>query len=63
MKGITHTDYIEAFEGAISEIRAGSVLVPKEEIEYAWNNSIERAIRILEMYKNGEGLFQITKNK
>ena len=48
----------EAFEGAITEIRAGEVLIPKSEADKAWNDASERAISICGNYQRGRGLFQ-----
>jgi hypothetical protein len=54
------TDYLaESIGGAVTEIRAGSVLSPKNDADVAWNGANDRSIRILERYKTGEGLFQI----
>jgi hypothetical protein len=47
------------FEGAITEIGAGRVLVPSTPEERAYNNACERAMRIVESYIRGEGLFQM----
>lgn len=46
-------------EGAITEIRAGKVLLPRDEAARAWNNASDRAIRILRNYQTGNGIFQI----
>ena len=48
-------------KGAIQEIRAGEVLIPKTSEELAWNNASERAINIVQRYIDGNGLFQITE--
>lgn len=42
-----------------TEIIAGGVLIPTSEAEKAWNSANERAVSILEKYKEGEGLFQL----
>jgi hypothetical protein len=47
-----------AIEGAMTEIGAGRCLFPKTEVDRMWNEATNRALRILERYKNGEGLFQ-----
>jgi hypothetical protein len=49
------------YEGMISEIRAGEVLMPKDDKDLAWNNASERSIRIIENYKNGIGIFQLAR--
>jgi hypothetical protein len=46
------------FEGAITEITAGKVLGVKSEVDQAWNNASDRAIRIIKQYIDGKGLFQ-----
>ena len=46
------------FRGMKTEIRAGSVLMPKDEADRAWNSANERAILIIEAYERNEGLFQ-----
>ena len=48
----------KALDGLRTEIIAGKVLVPKNSEDFAWNGASERAVRILDMYKKGEGLFQ-----
>ena len=48
------------FEGALTEIGAGMVLIPKTEADHAWNNACERSKRIVSYYIRGEGLFQLT---
>ncbi len=47
------------YDHIISEIKAGMCLFPKDDAGFAHNNACKRAIRIIEQYKNGEGLFQI----
>lgn len=51
---------IKALEGARSEIVAGGVLIPRTDIDRAYNEAIFRAARIIEEYKKGKGLFQLT---
>ena len=52
-----------AIEGAMTEIGAGRCLAPKNELERTWNAAHERALDILQKYKDGEGLFQIVIEK
>jgi hypothetical protein len=46
------------FSGALTEIVAGKVLLPKSDEEHAWNNASDRAIKIVTSYILDEGLFQ-----
>ena len=50
------------FRGMKTEIGAGGVLIPKSDADRAWNSANERAIRIIEMYEQNNGLFQATAN-
>jgi hypothetical protein len=54
------TELVDILEGAITEISAGRVLVPRTPEDRTWNDASERAMRILERYKHGEGLFQLS---
>lgn len=47
------------FEGIVSEIRAGMVMFPGNDLDRIHNNACERAIRIVENYRDGKGIFQI----
>lgn len=49
----------KALDGLRTEIIAGKVLVPKNAEDIAWNRANDRAVRILDMYRKGEGLFQL----
>lgn len=51
------------FDHIITEINAGCVLVPKTEIDKAWNEACNRACRIVRLYCNGQGLFQQVNTK
>lgn len=53
----------EILKGIQTEIVAGSVLFPKSEAERAWNDANRRAKDIIQMYINGNGLFQSTTRK
>lgn len=46
-------------EGIISEITAGMVMFPKDEADRAWNGASQRAISIVNQYREGHGIFQI----
>jgi len=46
------------YDHIITEIRAGMCLHPKNEADYAHDNACKRAIRIIQHYKDGKGLFQ-----
>lgn len=46
------------FKGAQTEIGIGKVLVGTTEADRAWNNACDLAIRIIQRYINGKGLFQ-----
>ena len=46
------------YDHIITEIRAGMCLRPKSDADYAHDNACKRAIRIVQYYKDGEGLFQ-----
>jgi hypothetical protein len=48
----------QALDGVCKEIVAGKILFNVNEETQAWNKASDRAIRIIEMYKKGEGLFQ-----
>ena len=48
----------QALEGVRKEIIAGKVLIVKNSEDQQWNGASDRAIRIIDMYKKGEGLFQ-----
>jgi len=50
---------IKALDGLRTEIIAGKVLIPKDGEDLAYNHASDRAVRILDMYKKGEGLFQM----
>jgi len=49
----------KALDGLRSEIIAGRVLFPKNPEDNAWNGANDRAVRILDQYRKGEGLFQL----
>lgn len=49
---------IDVLEGLRKEIVAGKVLFPQNDAERSWNLCADRAVRILDLYKQGEGLFQ-----
>lgn len=49
----------KALDGLRTEIIAGKVLIPKNAEDIAWNGANDRAIRILDKYRKGEGLFQL----
>jgi hypothetical protein len=53
----------DSIEGAITDIRAGEILLPKTLAEQCWNNSAERAIAILRKYATGHGLLQPVPGK
>jgi len=53
----------EAIKGAMTEISAGFVLLPKTAEDRAWNSANERACSILSKYKEGKGLFQYRSAK
>jgi hypothetical protein len=44
-----------------SEIRAGESLSSRTEVERAHNNACERAIKIIQSYRDGYGLFSAPK--
>ncbi|MFH1546965.1 MAG: hypothetical protein ABIC57_00590 [bacterium] len=46
------------FEGMLTEINAGRVLIPKAPEDYVWNDACLRAMSIITKYKEGRGLFQ-----
>lgn len=48
----------EVLKGIKSEIVAGSVLLPKDDADRAWNDANMRAARILSHYIEGKGMFQ-----
>ena len=50
------------YDFIIKEITAGMVLVVKTDADKAWNNASLRAIRIINLYKEGKGLFQYDSN-
>ena len=43
-----------------TEISAGKVLIPRSDAEHAHNNASDRAISIVQNYKEDIGLFQMT---
>jgi len=45
--------------GIRTEIVAGSVTFPKTEDDRLWNRANDRAVRIIDGYLRGEGLFQM----
>ena len=47
------------FEGIVTELIAGKSLGIRTTEEMAHNNAIDRSIRIVKAYENGDGLFQI----
>lgn len=51
-------DTKRVLDGLRKEIIAGKVLAPKTDANKSWNNCADRAVRILDMYKKGKGLFQ-----
>jgi hypothetical protein len=48
----------EILKGIQTEIVAGSVLVPKNEADVAWNRANLRARSIIQNYIDGYGLYQ-----
>lgn len=48
-----------SLQGLRNEILAGKVLLPKNEADLAWNNCADRALRIIDSYIAGKGLFQL----
>lgn len=46
-------------DGAITEMNAGQVLIPKTDADYAHNHATQRCVRILQGYIEGNGLFQL----
>ena len=65
MKGVVVEDLIkkEDFEnwmkGLRSELIANCCMIPKSDAEQAWNDAMRKACRHVDMYKDGEGLFQL----
>ena len=49
----------KSINGALTEIKAGKSLFPKDESDHVWNDAHERCLRILSRYLDGEGLFQL----
>lgn len=47
------------YDHIITEIRAGKCLQIKSDLDLVHNAACERAIRIIQKYKDGEGLFQL----
>jgi uncharacterized protein YdeI (YjbR/CyaY-like superfamily) len=48
----------KALEGVRTEIGANRTLTPKNEYNYGFNAGIEQAIKFLNNYLDGKGLFQ-----
>ena len=48
----------EHLGGLKSEIMAGCVLFVKDEADRAWNTACQRAVKLIEAYEHGNGLFQ-----
>lgn len=51
------------WDGAITEIGAGQVMIPISQADHAWNDASRRAIDILRKYRDGVGLFQTPPRK
>jgi hypothetical protein len=57
-------DFRGWLHGLRSEIGANMVLAPKDEYNKGWNEASLNAIKFIDRYANGDGLFQIsTKNE
>jgi hypothetical protein len=52
------THYDESFDKMKSELTASMVMHPKNECDNSWNQALKKSIRIIEMYKKGEGILQ-----
>lgn len=49
----------ETLNFIIKELKAGSILGgPEDEYKQVFNEAMRKAIRIVELYKKGEGIFQ-----
>lgn len=52
-----------ALIGIKAEITAGSVLLPRDDADRAWNDANRRACKIIDRYISGNGIFQTQKGK
>ena len=43
----------------LTEITAGMAMIPKNEQDKVWNDAHARCKRIINLYKDGKGLFQV----
>ena len=59
MSAHVEPEVIKWFKGVQTELKAGSVLFPQSEADRAWNDANARACRIIDLYKRGDGIFQI----
>lgn len=58
-EGLYNKEFFEkSIQGAMTEIKAGKSLFPKDESDHVWNDAHDRCLRILSRYLDGEGLFQ-----
>lgn len=48
----------QALTGVRKEIIAGKVMFVNTDAERTWNGASDRAIKIIDLYLKGEGLFQ-----
>lgn len=51
----------EILDWILTEVGAGMCLVPKSDDEHTWNNAHERCKGIIQSYREGVGLFQMTR--
>lgn len=51
---------VETLNNITTEVSAGRVFRPRNEMERTWNNAHERVMAIIANYRNGDGLFQMT---
>jgi hypothetical protein len=58
MGKVVSQETLEVLEGIRKEIVAGKVMVPVDGEGRGWNGASDRAVRILDMYREGRGLFQ-----
>ncbi len=58
---VPNVETIELLRNITTEINCGKVMFPKSEAEMAHNNACQRAMDIIDNYKQGYGLFQMTR--
>jgi hypothetical protein len=54
---------IQTLKDIQTEIGAGMVLIPKSEADRSYNWACDRANQIIRCYADGQGLFQLTRQK